>query len=321
MHRWMPRLSNGAFCTSHYLLPPLRCCSTFTGRSMEEALWGFIQQQLGTLDVQQRLLMAAELGDVQMLMACLAEGADPNQAAGALNWKPLHMAAAQGNADCLQALTAAGADVNATNEGGCTALHAAAMHGQVASIEMLLFAGANPMLTSPRNGTPLHWAADAGYTEAARQLIAAAPQAATTYDCAGSTPVAGAVHGGFFDTALILLQEGPLQPAGELLAALSSVPVEHQPQLHPHFAAIASRLPLTAQQWELVPQPCGALVAALPSVMVRSVDEAALLVRHLLPEQRERLRTAALALVHAQRRCQLSLPTSVVCSILALCCA
>lgn len=261
--------------------------------------------------------MGAVMGDLQMVTASLAEGANPSPP-NTNCITSLSMAAAGGYLDCLEVLIAAGANFDG---GGCMSLHAAAASGQTACIQALLAAGAKPMALSPDNSTPLHWAALSGCIEAAQQLLAAAPQTATLRDRDGRAPVATALVHGHFDTALMLLQEGPLQPPAEILEALAQVPVERQPELQPHYTTIAARLPLTAGQWAMVPLPCPTLATVLPAVLARSADEAALLVRRLLPEQRLRLRTTALALARAQRRSGAFLPSPIERSLIAACIA
>ena len=66
----------------------------------------------------------------------------------------------------------------------------------------------------------------------------------------------------------MLLQEGPLQPADKLLAALALAP-EHDEQsgLHPLYAAIVSHLPLTEMQWAVTPLPAPAWPLLSPSCL------------------------------------------------------
>ena len=76
-----------------------------------------------------------------------------------------------------------------------------------------------------------------------------------------------------------------------------------------------------------MPTPCAGIGAALPAVLGTSEwseAEAALLVRHLSPAERRRLRTFALCLArsHRQRRQRLPpLPAPIVSRLLALCVA
>ena len=66
-----------------------------------------------------------------------------------------------------------------------------------------------------------------------------------------------------------------------------------------------------------MPAPCPALVGALPDVVARSRAEAQLLVHHLEPEKRQRLRTYALCLVRAQERAGVALPPELTALLLA----
>ena len=76
--------------------------------------------------------------------------------------------------------------------------------------------------------------------------------------------------------------------------------------------------PLTAEQWQLVPSPCPGLGRTLPPVLERSAAEAALLVAHMPPAERQQLQAAALCLHRAQKRADTPLPSSIVGRILAL---
>jgi len=137
--------------------------------------------------------------------------------------------------------------------------------------------------------------------------------------------------GGLIEAAHCLLAEGPLLPAGQLLDMLarycrdgnSALPLYGGNSVLPLYPVIAARQPLTAAEWERVPDACPGLGAALPAVLARSAQEAALLVRRLPPADRQRLCTTAMCLGCAQRRPGgiPVLPTPVVWRILALCCA
>lgn len=66
-------------------------------------------------------------------------------------------------------------------------------------------------------------------------------------------------------------------------------------------ADLVRRLPLTQEQWQLVPAPCPHLERALPAVAARSTVEAGWLVGRLAADRRARLRTAALSLAELRR--------------------
>ena len=87
---------------------------------------------------------------------------------------PLHSAAAHHQPDVAtgmaRALLAHGADVNATQEGGFTALHAAAQNGNVGLIRLLLDHGANPQSRAQDGKTPLALALEGKHEDAAKWL-------------------------------------------------------------------------------------------------------------------------------------------------------
>ena len=114
------------------------------------------------------------------------------------------------------------------------------------------------------------------------------------------------------DSIARLLMAAPGQQPARLLQSLRT-----QVAARPLYAEVASRYPLSPADWQLVPSPCPGLAAALPAVLARSAAEASLLVACLPETERNRLRTAALALHRAQTVARLSLPQPLVWRILA----
>ncbi len=132
---------------------------------------------------------------------------------------------------------------------------------------------------------------------------------------AGKTPFETACGWLHLDAARLLLEEAPLQPAAEILAALN----KKGSWVLPLYASVVARLPLTPEQWELVPAPCPGLGAALPTILQRSEAEAALLAARLPAADRERMHTFALCLARAERERRLPpLPVPLVTRLLAL---
>jgi len=121
---------------------------------------------------------AAEAGDIELVRALLAAGAevDPTTRIGA--YTPLHLAAAADRAEVVVALLEAGADpAAATETGEVQALHFAAAAGNVKAIRALLDAGADVNARETTAGqTPLIFAASKNRVDAVRALIEASAE-------------------------------------------------------------------------------------------------------------------------------------------------
>ncbi len=91
----------------------------------------------------------------------LHAGADPAAVAdNKMKVQPLHSAAAARQRGIVEMLLLAGAPVNATQQGGWTALHAAAQHGDADTAELLLEYGADPAIANDEGKTPADMAAE-----------------------------------------------------------------------------------------------------------------------------------------------------------------
>ena len=89
---------------------------------------------------------------------------------------PLQTAAARGDVAEVRRLLAAGADVDATCDGGRTALFVAARHGRADVVRVLLAAKANVDSAATTDGaTPLLMAAANGHLTVVQTLLGRAP--------------------------------------------------------------------------------------------------------------------------------------------------
>jgi len=116
-------------------------------------------------DKNTELIVAASNGDLPLVKALLAQGADVG--ARALNGKTvLHFAVQSGNAELVKTLLAAGAQVNATasrpgdDDEGKTAVIYAAQGTDVRVLAVLLAAGADAKAKDSRNRTALMYVAE-----------------------------------------------------------------------------------------------------------------------------------------------------------------
>ncbi len=132
---------------------------------------------------------------------------------------------------------------------------------------------------------------------------------------AGRTPLQVALHsvlGPRLAAARCLVTAGPIQ---QVLQALAGVGLPARP-LFADFAI--ARLPLTDEQWALVPKRCPGMGRALPHAMERSPAQARQLVQRLVPADAARLQMFALCLARAQRVCGTPLPVPIVHRLLAM---
>ena len=79
-------------------------------------------------------------------------------------WRPLRLAAEEGQTDTIKSLLANGADVNAKGLFGWTPLHLAAQYGHKEIVEYLIEKGGADVNAKGKYGlTPLHLAAQYGH--------------------------------------------------------------------------------------------------------------------------------------------------------------
>ena len=268
-------------------------------------------------------LMFATLGGHGGHCACvaplLAAHADPDAAAGDGGETALILAAAvpqhHSHCGCVAALLAAGANPNAVDKEGQTALHIMALLRSAAGMPPLLAAGANPRVCELNACTPLLLAAASGNTQCCQLLLDAAPDTAAWRNNAGTTALSAALFSGHTDAAQCLLERGALPPPTDVLQALNIArhnAAADPGRVLPLYATFTGRQPLAATEWDRIPTPCAGLGAALPAVLARSTEEAAMLVGHLPPADRERLHAAALALGRLQRDLSAPVPTPLM---------
>ncbi|MFQ6538757.1 MULTISPECIES: ankyrin repeat domain-containing protein [Aphanothece] len=120
------------------------------------------------------LMHAVKADDLDAVRACLAQGADVNQADAAGDW-PVIFAAYLGHTRILQVLLEAGADLTVLDPGmKATALHAAAYAGHAEACRLLIAHGISLNQQGPSNGyTALHDAVWQSNLEAAAVIVEA----------------------------------------------------------------------------------------------------------------------------------------------------
>lgn len=107
----------------------------------------------------QALSVAAEAGDMDLVLRLLELGADPN-AQGDHDRTPLHLAAYEGHVEITRVLLASGADPNIRGTDEDTPLHMAVYADHISPTELLLAAGADPNAMDTFGYRPVHRAAN-----------------------------------------------------------------------------------------------------------------------------------------------------------------
>ncbi|KAK8044398.1 hypothetical protein PG993_004422, partial [Apiospora rasikravindrae] len=118
------------------------------------------------------LTLSAEKGQLGVVKALLAPGADVNSARS-FTGTPLQAAARNGHLEMVKVLLSAGADINSTESFGETPLQAAATNGHFETVKVLLSAGADTNLPRASTMSPLHAAAKQWHLEMVDALISA----------------------------------------------------------------------------------------------------------------------------------------------------
>ena len=133
-----------------------------------------------------RLHLACYFNLPWLVRDCLAEGANPNTLADALD-TPLIWASEMGAVECAEALLKAGADPNRVEFDGWSALHWTATNRHINICELLLKHGADPSAKDTRGFRPVDWAVERGYEDIERLLSGELASRNTLHRAKGSS--------------------------------------------------------------------------------------------------------------------------------------
>lgn len=151
---------------------------------------------------------AAAIGDLHLLNALLAAGADAN-AANDIGMTPLHYAAMHGRTAAAAVLLDHGADVNSADHAGWTPLLLAVLGGQAQTAELLLEHGADPDAPSRSRRLALWLAASRGDNDCAEMLLRyGAAVGAKTHAGLTETPLHIAAQTGNLELIRMLVEYG-----------------------------------------------------------------------------------------------------------------
>ncbi|WP_313914744.1 ankyrin repeat domain-containing protein [Tahibacter sp.] len=181
---------------------------------------------LAPAELDAALLHATRCGQVELALAALERGADPNTVPGAGERDQrsvLMLATTLPEVRLLRALIAKRADVNRVHAGLSPLLAATrdSYQGRPDAVLTLLANGADPAIGDARGNTALHYAALAAEPIVAAMLIdAGAPLAAINRD--GLTPLGQAAHAANWTLLRFLLEHGARNEVEHAQPALSA---------------------------------------------------------------------------------------------------
>lgn len=209
---------------------------------------------LGQAELDAALLHATRCGQVELALAALERGADPNTVPGAGERDQrsvLMLAATLPEVRLLRALIAKRADVNRTHAGLSPLLAATrdSYQGRPDAVLTLLANGADPAAADAQGNAALHYAALAAEPVVAAMLIdAGAPLAAINRD--GLTPLGQAAHAANWTLLRFFLEHGGrnevehAQPALSAAASIADDDVTGVKLLLKHKARVDAQGPL-----------------------------------------------------------------------------
>ena len=158
-------------------------------------------------DKDNRLIEAAEKGQLGLVRLLIHLGADINPQEDEDGYTALHCAALKGHVDVAELLIKAGAEKNAKDKFGYTALHCAAVFGHVDVAKLLIAKGADINAKDKYGDTALYCAARNGHRHVAKLLIENGADV-TIQDLIGETALHGAALFGHVDVAKLLIAKG-----------------------------------------------------------------------------------------------------------------
>ena len=152
------------------------------------------------------LFLAAENGDLAILLDVLHQGAHPCQISSD-GYTALHLSAENGHGPCVQALLPVSSPNARASASLYTALHLAALNGHFQCCSLLM-PSSNPLLSDADGWTALHCAAQSGNADLCRLLVPFGGY--VLHDNFGWTPLHIAAQNGSISCLEVLLPVSPL---------------------------------------------------------------------------------------------------------------
>ena len=147
-------------------------------------------------------------GNIDEVVAAIANGANVNSSTTYMKTAPLHIAAWNGYYEIGKLLLQNGASVHSNDDKNYTPLHFAAMYGRsLQLVQLLLQNGASVHSNDDKNYTPLHLACNHGHKAIAKLLIQCKSDVNNT-NSKNFTPLHGAASNEYYEVVTLLLQNG-----------------------------------------------------------------------------------------------------------------
>ncbi|KAG9510748.1 Protein sidekick, partial [Fragariocoptes setiger] len=162
--------------------------------------------QLSAPDYGDILMLAIDLGHIDIVQAMLNDGADVNYV-DVEGFRPLMVATMRGHTSIVEMILNMGADINAIDAYGWTSLSYASYYGTTEIAEILLERGAYPNVFDADQLYALSWAAGRGFVDIVSLLLKHGVKVDAS-DKYGTTPLLWACRKGYTEIATLLLRAG-----------------------------------------------------------------------------------------------------------------
>ena len=187
---------------------PLHFAALYGIRDVAEFLTNVSWQKINAVGASHKetpLIVASEMGHVEIVRVLLERGANPDVQDGRER-TALHWGLKEGHLEVAELLLERGATANTADVTGQAPLHLASREGHVVITQLLLKQGADPNAKDGSGRSSLHWASQEGHLEVAQLLLNKGANWSTG-DNSGQVPLHLASQEGRLDVAQLLIKD------------------------------------------------------------------------------------------------------------------